>query len=42
MTTWKPAVAALMLLAAAAAAYAGEPRQRAKIDTGAWVAHRGA
>ena len=33
MMTWKPAVAALMLLAAAAA-YAGEPRQRAKIDTG--------
>jgi len=34
MTTWKPAVAALMLLAAAAAAYAGEPRQRAQIDKG--------
>ena len=34
MMTWKPAVAALMLLAAAAAAYAGEPRQRSKVDTG--------
>ncbi len=34
MMTWKPAVAALMLLAAAAAAYAGEPRQRGKVDTG--------
>jgi hypothetical protein len=34
MMTWKPAVAALMLLAAAAATYADEPRQRAKIDQG--------
>ena len=34
MMTWKPALAALMLLAAAAAAYAGEPRQRSKVDTG--------
>ena len=34
MMTWKPAVAALMLLAAAAAVYSGEPRQRSKVDTG--------
>jgi hypothetical protein len=33
MMTWKPAVAALMLVAAAAA-YAGEPRQRSKVDKG--------